>query len=197
MNAARGEVRSAVSSQRTSWVATRSGVFAALLVVVLGKQTSAQHVHVLLAADTVDETACCIPDLINMYHTFYKNTPKDVATIRVLYGRDVQRSNFESEIRAMPVASSDAVVVYYAGHGAYDSDRAAGERGAKSGDGHFLSLPSRERLYRPMLREWISEKKPRLAVLITDTCSAFTSSAPPSVAELQAVIPRAIVNSCG
>lgn len=82
----------------------------------------------------------------------------------VVTGGDVASAKILARIRELKVGPTDAVVFYYAGHGATDKK------------GHFLALGfkpggSINRFYRDDLLTALKAKNARLTVLLTDCCS--------------------------
>jgi hypothetical protein len=88
--------------------------------------------------------------------------PKDRAEIRILTGKDVNAEAILSYYRDLNVGRDDALLFYYAGHGATDPTK-----------GHFLALQELDAkpLLRNVLLKAMEAHHPGLVVLMTDCCS--------------------------
>ena len=156
-----------------------------ILAFVLVPQNSApaQKLYLLVAADTSKAGGIALstgPDVGFMFDTFFANVP---GRQLVLYGMepfeatdgsrgvawrgpDVRddlgnmKQKLLGAIDNCPAGSEDTVVFFYSGHGAHDNQ------------GHYLLMPDqRSTLSRKTILERIQRKNPRLAVVITDSCS--------------------------
>lgn len=162
------------------------------LVVATGwhRPVEAQRIYVLAVADTSEKSGLSFstgPDLQYIFDAFYTNVPgrqwvyynnplMDEAdgTSRPhsnpWLGPDVDTDlagldqKILEAIARCPAGDRDTIFVYYSGHGANDSR------------GHFLLMPDgTTRLYRDQILSKLQEKKPRLSVLMTDSCSTRAS----------------------
>ena len=147
---------------------------------------SAQRIYVLAVGDTSEKSGLSFstgPDLQYVFDAFYVNVPggqlvtynnplidlPNGTSARLpnpWEGPDVRgdlvdmKNKMLRAIDKCPAGQNDTMVVFYTGHGAYDDN------------GHFLVMPDgKNRLYRKTILERIARKKPRLAVLITDSCN--------------------------
>ena len=140
-----------------------------------------QTLHILVVADTTDDSvgASCLTDFrtVNSYFTETTNIPRNrqicitympgdpppkSAPGTLKYSRDAILAHYKSLAYKGELKPSDTIFFYYSGHG-----------GFVPGKGHCIfKLDDREHaLFRSELREAISQCKPRLAVIITDSCS--------------------------
>jgi hypothetical protein len=147
---------------------------ALLVVAVCGVSQPAfgQKLHLVILADTLDEKIGLADkiDLARMESIFTANVPPRQLRIVALSGQNATPRNTLRAIGGLNVAAGqDAVVFYYSGHGAF----------VKEKNDHIL-VPNKQYLYRSSVRDAIRRLQPRLAVLITDTCSVFIP-APPGV----------------
>jgi hypothetical protein len=88
--------------------------------------------------------------------------PKDRLDVTTLTGAKVSRATILSYYRNLATGPDEALLFYYAGHGATDPDK-----------GHFLALQElkTEPLTRADLKEAMRKKRPGLVVILTDCCS--------------------------
>lgn len=123
------------------------------------------HLYLVMLADTLDpaigdSTTKDIGIIVGMFH---ENMPDDRLRTKVLRDRDALPETALQAIRSLDVAAGqDTVVFYYSGHGGFD----------ETSHGHMF-FPSQKNMYRKDVREAIAQKNPRLAVIISDTCSVF------------------------
>jgi hypothetical protein len=136
--------------------------------------------RVLMVLDTSD------PDLApgvgrdrrNVERFLATQLPESRYTVDVLEGQDLTAGRVLNYYKDLPVAPSDALFFYYSGHGSIRPDQ-----------GHTLELKAgRSPLVRSALKKAMTEKKPRLTVLLTDCCS---DSFRVTVAEARDAIPLA------
>jgi Caspase domain/PDZ domain len=141
--------------------------------------------HILVVADTTDELVgqSCLVDLktIKSYFAESSNIPRNRQTSITLmtgdpppqaakgalrYSRDAILGHYKGLAGTKEVKQSDTILFYYSGHGGY-----------VPGKGHCIYTPKdrEHRLFRTELRQAILECKPRLAVIITDSCAKALS----------------------
>lgn len=107
-------------------------------------------------------------DLDRIRDLFSLHVPENRLQTRVLSGRSVSRSNILGAIRSIGVRSGkDTLMLYFSGHGGYDTTNR--DHAIKAG---------RDETYRTDLRQAIQARRPRLAVILTDTCSNYVSRPP-------------------
>jgi PDZ domain-containing protein len=143
--------------------------------------TTSARVHLLLIGLSDDKA---IGDgvkgnLLGLSEMLEPVTAEFRASFRQIDGADCTAQNILQAVKALQVAPGESVFCYYAGHGAYDPQRAG--RDDPSG-GHFFQIPGGD-LMRKTLMEELRAKNARLTVLITDTCNV------PATAELTAGAP--------
>lgn len=80
-------------------------------------------------------------------------------------------------IRRMQIGSNDSICVYYCGHGGWDDKRGLNGNYADE-KGHFLAM-SGGNLYRSALRDAVTNRKLRGAVIVSDCCSNVAGIDPP------------------
>jgi len=145
-----------------------------------------QRIYLLSVGDTSEKSGLSFstgPDLQYIFDAFYSSVPGDQlmkfnnpmadfadGSSRNLRnpweGPDVRfdlvdlKKKILRAIDNCPAGGNDTIIVFYTGHGAYDDHD------------HFLMMPDGEnRLYRKTILKRMARKNPRLAVLITDSCS--------------------------
>ncbi|HBO45020.1 MAG TPA: hypothetical protein DD670_14035 [Planctomycetaceae bacterium] len=146
----------------------------------------AQRIYVMAIADTSEKSGLSFstgPDLQYIFDAFYGNVPggqlvtynnpmadfADGSSVNLKNpweGPDVRfdlvdmKNKILQAIDACPAGPNDTIFLFYTGHGAYDDE------------GHFLVMPDGEtRLHRKTILERMALKRPRLAILITDSCN--------------------------
>lgn len=102
--------------------------------------------------------------------TYIESQLKKVGTfeeIKVLLGRDVTKSNIESEIKAIgsKAGPTDVVFIYFAGHGAYQRDA-----NAKNGMRNFIVCYDRPHLFDDELNGYLEKIKSPKTLLALDCC---------------------------
>jgi hypothetical protein len=156
-----------------------SRAFAATVVVTGGGPTlaadappiaqpeDATRVHALLIADTMDKDIgeSVAVDLRQMKAAIENGLPESRRSIAQMTGADVTPAAILARVRSLPVAATDGLVVYYAGHGAW------------ADTGPYLRLHDAALLQRADLVAAMRERAPRLAVLLTDCCSTYVGKA--------------------
>lgn len=153
-------------------------VTCSFLCVILGAATSnGQHLKVILIGDTADASIGkgCAKDLANMEALFRANCAATSHTAKKFDGSDPSRPKFslkslEDHVKelAPTVANDDAVILYFAGHGCL----------SKAGE-HCLQFPDGTFVRRTDVKKLLKTLNPRLAVLITDTCSEYLPGVKP------------------
>jgi Caspase domain len=123
----------------------------------------------LLVIDTnsnLAESVAC--DLHTMECLLRNNIPEGRLEVKILKKDEVTREKILDHYKKLDVKPTDALLFFYAGHGATDPDL-----------GHCLVLQhsndKQERKYRLLarreLRDVMQEKQPGLVVILTDCCS--------------------------
>jgi hypothetical protein len=118
--------------------------------------------RVIVVAETLDArigTSVQV-DLDNISNTFRPLVAGDVLEITTIEGNQVTRAAIFQKIAAVQVDPTDALLIYYSGHGGFDQNQ----------NDHVCALPN-ELVYRTELREALTGRGARLSVLITDACS--------------------------
>ena len=132
---------------------------------------SAQTIHVVIAADGQGGFGANLrADYRNVRNVFTQNVPKSQLRLVALDMEEVNPDSILEAVSKIKPAPSDTLVVYYSGHAANDS--AAG--------GHYFQFRDASgktsELQRRILLAAMKEKKPRLAVLLTDCCNIDSKS---------------------
>jgi hypothetical protein len=165
-------------------------LFVALLAALIAASALAQgrpgsgelrRVRVLVIADTDSDLATSVKiDLARIRALFAVHVPKSRYTLDVLDGKKVTRQNVLDYYRNLKPARDEAVVCFFAGHGAIDKRR-----------GHYLQMrPARGPvLLRSELRAAMYASRPALMVLLTDCCSNHVNLTVPD-AEMPAAPPK-------
>lgn len=96
-----------------------------------------------------------------------------IGEFTIVTGNGCQADKIREAVTTLPVQPNDTVFVYYAGHGAYDATRADDD----PSHGHHFQIPSGD-LMRKDLFHAMTEKNPRLAVLVSDTCNVESYAQP-------------------
>lgn len=122
-----------------------------------------RKVHALVVVDTMSGLGESVKlDGERIDRLLSGNLPADRADIRILTGKDVSAERILAYYRDLKVTPEDALLFYYAGHGATDPEK-----------GHFLAIHELKAapLIRDDLRRAMQQHHPGLAVIITDCCS--------------------------
>ena len=123
-----------------------------------------RKLHALLVIDTRSGLGeSVVIDGERMGHLLQRGIPRDKLDMTVLTGKDVTAARILNYYRNLKADANDAVLFYYAGHGAIDPAK-----------GHFLALQELDTkpLLRSDLRKAMQDKNPGLQVLLTDCCSS-------------------------
>ncbi len=123
------------------------------------------RLHLLIIADTSDPQIgpSVARDLESVDGKFRDQVPNDVLHETVLKAGDVSPDQVTATIKQMEIRpEKDTVVIYYAGHGQFD---------LQSND-HILKM-NLGSLSRRELKKLITDRKPRLTVIISDSCASF------------------------
>jgi hypothetical protein len=152
---------------------------AAIIVLLLGtgSQVQAGKIFLLLAADTSYESKIALstgPDLGYMFDVFFAHVPENQLFIYNFGGDNgwegpdlrFDLGNLANKmlkaIDNCPAGPNDTIIFFYSGHGATEK---------RSGK-HFLLMPDgKTSLSRQTIINRIKRKRPRLAVVMTDSCS--------------------------
>lgn len=137
----------------------------------LGTTVLGQTIHVILAADGTDTNIgnAVRADQANMSHLFQSNVPAANLNLIALDPSTLTLEGMLQAVERLNVAPNDTVVFYYSGHGAFD---------ANGGKQFFELSNNRGKLYRETLLAKMEEKKPRLAVLLSDCCNNVINTVP-------------------
>jgi hypothetical protein len=130
---------------------------------------STARVHLLLVGLT-DDAAIGRGAAANLdvFELLAEQIPAEkLGTVKRIDGANCRASTLLSEIRALNVATDEAIFVYYAGHGGYDPNVNPAQDPT---GGHFFQIPGGD-LMRKTVWESLAAKGARLTVLITDTCN--------------------------
>jgi hypothetical protein len=126
-----------------------------------------RRVRVLLAIDTLSDLGKSVRiDGARMESVFREGFPRTRLELTTFYGDKVSRNNILAHYRDLDADPSEALVFYYAGHGATDLVK-----------GHYLALnyrgedEPRDPLLRTDLKQAMLQHRPGLMVIITDCCS--------------------------
>ena len=142
--------------------------FVLLWIVVVGAahaadENDARHVHALLVIDTNDpEIGESVKQDLNTFRQLLDwGIPEHRRSMTELQGDAAMPKGILAAIQKLDVKRNDALVVYYAGHGAwYDG-------------GHYLRMNQGKILLRKDLQSAMRKRAPRLAILLTDCCSTY------------------------
>ncbi|MDB5306846.1 MAG: hypothetical protein JWO38_1048 [Gemmataceae bacterium] len=154
----------------------RSFVLAALAALVTGGPPGraadpppARKLHVLLAIDTgSDLRASVLLDQERMERVFKANIPADRLAFQTLTGSKLTSENVLAHYRGLKVGPDDALLFFYAGHGAKDPDK---------GNAFVPQLGKVPPVYRSDVREAMRKTGAGLVVLLTDCCSTHSKLA--------------------
>lgn len=138
--------------------------------VVEGRDTDRARLFLVLSGDTGDPKIgdSVLVDLDRIRDLFSYHVPRDRLRIREVAGRDLSRTALLTALGDAQVRpDKDTLVLYFSGHGGFD---------AVNRD-HILKA-SRDETYRSDLRKAIERRRPRLTVILTDTCSSLVARPP-------------------
>lgn len=147
----------------------------AALVVFAGAGLRAQEhaqgrILAVLAGDTDDprigkSVARDLENVKRLLQDGFRNH-KDRLHFEVLQGKTFTREVLRESLRALSTGPDDVVVFFLAAHGGFDKRQ-----------GHFFLMDGGQgAIFRSEVRETLLEKQPRLAVLLSDTCSEYLDS---------------------
>jgi hypothetical protein len=148
----------------------RPGWAAVALAAVLPTAAAAQapelrQLRALFVIDTNSNLSDSVKrDRARMERLLLSSFPRDRLELTVMTGNDVTKESILRHYAQLPTGPTEALLFYYAGHGAFDVNR-----------GHFLYLQEGKAglLYRDDLRTAMQKKSPGLTVLLTDCCSSL------------------------
>jgi len=148
---------------------SRRWLAACILILVLfgtAANVRAQRVHLLAVGDTEDQVIgkSVKHDLDNMVVAFFILLREGQLDFRRLEGSEVSAEKILSGIEQIQVKPDETLVIYWAGHGAFDSQ------------GHYLQMPRGGNLYRKTLLGAMKRKNARLVALLTDCCNEYSDS---------------------
>lgn len=145
-----------------------SGGVGVLVLVLLGVTCPgdlfAQQLHAFLVADTDSNLGpSVLADLDNLEQTLRDGLPPGSLRVYRRTGTQVTADNITRQLFALPIQPSDAVLLYYSGHGGFDP---AG--------GHYFALTHGPSLLRSRAEEAITQPvTPRFWAIISDCCANF------------------------
>lgn len=118
--------------------------------------------HVIMVADTEDERIGPLvkSDVLLLSTRFDQNLPQRQLVFRTLSKKDFNPTTVMNHIAQRNVDSDDVLIFYYSGHGGYDPKLKE----------HFFAFGGIG-LARTEVRKALQQKRPKLAVLISDSCS--------------------------
>jgi len=127
---------------------------------------AAQTLHLVIVADVNSNLKESVTaDGENIAQLFSDNIPPQQLKIMTFMPRELTPTIIKQKITGLNVGTSDTIVFYYSGHGAYDSE------------GHFCSITNPNqpnanpnRLYFIEIQAAVEQHQPRLAVYIRDCC---------------------------
>ena len=178
---------------------------AVVLLCLACASAAGQRIYLLSVGDTSEKSGLSFstgPDLQYVFDAFYANVPGDqlvmfnnpMADFADGSSRDLRNPWMGPDVRSdlvdlkkkilraidnCPAGGGDTIIVFYTGHGAYDDH------------GQFLLMPDGEnRLYRKTILKRMARKSPRLAVLITDSCSLYVPAGSPPGPAARLIPPR-------
>ncbi len=122
-------------------------------------------IFLLIVADTNDGKIgkSVKADVRNLTVTFMGHVPKKQLNMKVLSGRNVTKQKILNTIKQFHAKSSDAMVFFWSGHGAYDQR------------GHFFKMPNGERLYRSTVVKTVRKQGAGMDAVLSDCCNKFVS----------------------
>ena len=125
--------------------------------------------YVLLAGDTQEpKLGRAIENSLSYVgDAFWAHVPERQLVVRTVPHDDVTPRGILAAIGRYQPGGDDAFVFFWIGHGAHDNR------------GHYLDMPGRGTLPRREIVAAIQAKRPRLAVVITDSCNIFLPGGPP------------------
>ncbi len=146
-----------------------------LLVGLAGEACEAAKLHVVIASDTA------APDIgkdmrvgANLLEGRIRdNMPEaglNLVTVGVEAGTRVDRNEILRAIYGLPVQPDDAVMVYYAGHGAYNPNRDAYGRPYGT---YAVFTGSSSVLYESEIRGAVGAMRARLSIVVLDCCNSL------------------------
>jgi hypothetical protein len=128
--------------------------------------------HALIVLDSNDEKvgASAARDGESMVELLTRGIPRDRLRLTVLHANNATPENVRNYYRRRNAGPEDALLFYFAGHGATDMVQRRSQ--------HFIALQG-GRLYRSEVRAEMWARRPGRLVLITDCCSNRLGGTPP------------------
>lgn len=125
-----------------------------------------KRVRALLVIDTNSNLKESVSiDKGRMEYLFARGIPRDRFELKTLEGNSVTPENILDFFRTVKTSATEALLFYYAGHGAYDPEK-----------GHCLVMGAKGKekfLVRSELQKVMEQRKAGLVVLLTDCCSSL------------------------
>jgi hypothetical protein len=122
-----------------------------------------RRLHALIVIDTQSDLRdSIIVDKARIESLLARTIPKDRYDATTLVGGEVTRERVLAYYRNLKADRSDALLFYYAGHGAVDPTR---------GQYFYFQKGKTDPLFRSVLRQAILQKQAGLSILLTDCCS--------------------------
>lgn len=128
-----------------------------------GAGNELKRLHALLVIDTNSNLRESVSVDGERIELLLKHTiPSSRLSLKVLSGNDVSEKNILQYYRSLATSSSDALLFFYAGHGATDPEK-----------GHYLAFNAGKsgQILRSTLRQAMRDKHAGLAVIWSDCCS--------------------------
>jgi hypothetical protein len=135
-------------------------LFFVSVLILFAATASGGTLHLIAVGDTMDERIgpYAFTDVSSISSIFTEGVARDQLSITTLIGEtDFNSDRIRRAVDDLRVASDDAVVLYFSGHGAFDDT------------GHFLDVAGK-RLYRSELVSILRARSCRLQILLTDAC---------------------------
>jgi hypothetical protein len=135
-----------------------------------------RRVRALLIADTDSGLPGLEGDLFTIRSMLEPLRQENRCSIDTLEGPGVNKTQILSWLNNQGNASQDTLFIYYCGHGA--TDMGADPDPSQRTLGHYLALTNGPPLFRSALRKGLAQHRPRLTILITESCSNVVPVAP-------------------
>lgn len=159
------------------WIRQALGFLTLAAGLFLGGATpcAAARLHVVLACDSAapdigKDVAASTSRLEQVIRDNMAEAALNLVKVGVGPGARADRDALLRAIYALPVAPDDAVMVFHAGHGAFNPNRDAFGRPYGT---YLLFTGSRSVLYQSEIRAAVASRRPRLSVVVLDCCNGL------------------------
>jgi hypothetical protein len=145
---------------------------------IIGKRppASGRVRTVICGLTNAQDISASVADSVQQFKKVFEDniSPQHRTSPVFLTGDRCNAHSIVQSIRELTVGANDTLVFYYSGHGAFDLSHAPAGDLAR---GHFLAMANyasdHDDLMRATLLQELAKKRPRLLVVITESCNTY------------------------